>query len=749
MQMRFNLLTLILILSANQLVMAKHIVGGGITYECKGGGIYEFTMKLYRDPIGGGAGFDNPASIAVYRCGNTTPCPTLKRSDAIQVLNVNVTQVATIQNPTYPCLIVPPNIRVEVGIYKFTLNLPASTENYFIVYQRCCRNNTINNIYDPEDTGASFSVEITPLAQQLCNDSPVFNSFPPTVICAGEPLNYAHTAVDPDGDQLVYEFCAPLNGGGPILQGSGTTGCEGVIPTPPCPPPFEPVNYILPIYSPTAPLAGNPIVAINPQTGIITGVPEIEGQFVVGVCVYEYRNGQLLSIIRRDFQFNVTPCEATVVADVKKDGVVGAKSYLINSCGKNTIQFIDQSYQPQNIAGHLWSFDVNGGLIQSTEKNPTITFPGPGQYKGQLVVNPNTVCSDSATIFVNVFPSINADFTFDYDTCVAGDVAFTDLSTTGSGQMVKWAWNFEPGKTSDKPDPSHKYKTPGVKTVKLLVEDINTCRDSITKDITWYPVPPLLIIEPSTFLGCEPAEIFFNNLSTPIDTTYTIIWDFGDGGTSRDISPTHVYAAPGTYSVSLELTSPIGCKTSASFNSWIVVEPSPEAAFSYDPSDPSSFRPTIRFKDASTGANAWLWQFDNNGISKLKDPVFTFPDTGIQVVTLTVTHPSGCQDTAMALIDIVPEVRYFMPNAFTPNRDGLNDLFIGQGVFDGITRFQLQVYNRWGELVFETTDALKGWDGTYSGRGDLAPPGVYSYVVTYVDSRGKETTLRGYATLVL
>ena len=163
---RFGLVIYFLIALFLAPVSARHIIGGVITYTCQGNGNYNFTMKIYRDFYGGGALFDDPAQVAVYQCGTNTPCDLLNVNNAIQVLSVPLSfPVIQIANPTYPCLLVPPNIQVEEGVYYFSLNLPQSPESYHIVYQRCCRNNTITNIYNPEDTGASFSVEITPAAQ--------------------------------------------------------------------------------------------------------------------------------------------------------------------------------------------------------------------------------------------------------------------------------------------------------------------------------------------------------------------------------------------------------------------------------------------------------------------------------------------------------------------------------------------------------------------------------------------------------
>jgi gliding motility-associated-like protein len=749
--MLYRIVVLICFLSLGALptAEARHIVGGDITYRCMGNGVYEFTMKIYRDPFGAGADFDNPASIGIYRCGNTVNCGALSTFNIFQQLSVFVDQVTIVENPTYPCLTIPPNIRVDEAIYRWSVNLPPSDESYYIVYQRCCRNNTINNIFNPEDAGATFSVEITPLAQQVCNSSPVFTGFPPTVICAGEPINFLHDAVDPDGDQIVYEFCAPLDGGGPITTSPAAQGCNGVIPTPPCPPPYPTVNYIAPDYTGTAPLGGNPVVTIDPVTGLISGVPEVLGQFVVGVCIYEYRNGQLLSVIRRDFQFNVTNCQPTVVADIQKDDVIGPKAYLLNSCGNNTITFIDRSFQPQNIFAHQWTFDIPGNPFASTERNPTVTFPGPGQYQGQLVVNPNSACSDSATIFVNVFPELEADFSFAYDTCIAGEVVFTDLSQAPGSNILSWQWDFDGVGQSQLQNPAYLFATPGEKVVSLTITDDNNCTDDIEKPITWFPVPPLLIIEPSTFLGCVPATIFFNNLSTPIDESYDIQWTFGDGGTGSAISPEHTYTEPGLYSVTLEIVSPIGCRTEASFSNWIQVEPSPTAAFTFAPTQINSLNPEVRFTDQSTAAAAWFWQFGESGSSTQVNPTFVFPDTGLQTIVLTVTHASGCQDTAVALIDVVPVVKYFLPNAFTPNGDGQNDFFVGRGLLDGMQDFEMKIFNRWGEEVFLTNDPAIGWDGTYRSSSEIAPPGVYAYIVSYSDSRGNKISLQGFAVLVL
>ena len=743
---RKYLLTLVSILALFT-AEARHIIGGEVTYVCNGNGTYTFTMFVYRDCSTDGAAFDNPATITIYR-GNTGPYT------LVENLSVNISgDITNIPPPEDPCLLLPPNVCVQEAKYVFTVGLPVSDESYHVVYQRCCRNNTINNIIDPQDAGATYTVELTPRAQELCNDSPVYDEFPPTVICVNEELVFDHGATDSDGDQLVYEFCNPLLGGG-VLGTNENPGdpssCNGVIPNPGCPPPFGLVPFALPTYSAQNPMGGAPQIQIDPNTGVITGTPDIQGQYVVGVCVKEYRNGELLSIVRRDFQFNVASCEPVVLANIESDDVINGQDFVINSCGESTVTFNNLSVQQQFIDDFRWEFDINGTMETFTDWNATVNFPGVGTYEGKLFLNPEYDCGDTANIFVNVYPDLDADFSFVYDTCVAGPVDFTDLSTAEAGPdaIVEWEWDFAGVGSSDEQNPSYQFMAPGDLPVSLTITDINGCQDTETQIVPWYPAPAIIIVEPSSFLGCVPMEVFFNNLSFPIDSTYDIVWDFGDGTTSSDISPTHIYEEPGTYNISLEVTSPIGCFASESWNNWITARPSPIADFVYSPQDISSFAPEVTFTDQSIEAITWYWDFDGESISLEQNPVYEFRDTGLQEVTLIVTHQSGCQDSLTQLLDIVPRVSYFLPNAFTPNSDDINDFFRGKGIFEGMSNFELTIWNRWGELVFKTGDPYEGWNGQKNNNGKPSPNGVYVCIVNYTGPRGGDFQLKGFATLI-
>lgn len=744
---QIRLLPLVLLFLLQVPLYGAHIIGGEMSYVCLGGGNYRITMKIYRDCFGQGAEFDGAqggafaATVSVYRGDNNTPF--------INFDNIGAPVIRNIQpNLSNPCLQVPPNICVEEGVYTFNVNLPPSTLPYHISYQRCCRNNTISNLLFPGDVGATYTIEISPEAQLVCNNSPTFTEVPPIAICVGEPIDFDFSAQDADGDQLVYSLCSPLNGGGNNTDAPETP--TGVAPNPDLPPPYPEVNFLQPFYSAGFPMLADPQLSIDPNTGFITGVPTSVGQFVVGVCVEEYRNGQLLSVTLRDFQFNVVPCEVTVLARIDADEILDDGSFRVISCGALTVNIINQSIQQQFINDWIWNFEVGGIILSSSEWNPSITFPSTGSYPGTLTLNPGTVCADTANILIDIFPEIVADFSFSYDTCTAGPVTFTNTSYTDAGPnaLVSWNWEFGDGNQSDEFDPVHTYNSPDYWPVSLTVVDTNECRDTRIRELPYFPVPEYLIVAPNGVVVCQPARVLFDNLSNPISDAYDIVWEFGDGGSSGQISPTYVYQDTGLYSVFLSVTSPLGCYVDTIFTDLIEVLPRPLAAFSFTPEQLSNFEPTAFFQDESIDAARWNWEFDNIGLSFEQNPVYTFPDTGLQQIRLVVTHENGCRDTAYAQLDVVPLITYHLPNAFTPNADGVNEGFRGAGFTRGIQNFQLQIWNRYGEMIFETHDPEEPWLGRKFNTGEKSPPGVYVLRVSYIEPRGKFVELRGFVTLI-
>jgi len=742
---------------------STHIVGGDVTYSCLGYDIdtisvnnydtvgvnllMEFTM--YRDLFSGGAQFNTNADFGIWQSNGSgwTYFDTARNQDFVDRAEIPVEDD--------PCVEVTDMVGVEKAVYRFPINLPFNGRNFLVAYQRCCRNPTINNLINPGDTGAAFQIEIAAEALLLCNNSPKFNSFPPIFVCANFDIDFDHSAVDDEGDVLVYEFCAPLQAGGTDgSNGAGSgdpNGCTGVTPSPViCGPNFMEVDFA-PGFTSANPMGGDPIVSISGTTGLISGSPNVLGQYVVGVCVKEFRNGVLLGEIRRDFQFNVVMCTPLVFAEIDAGIVDGATdlTYNIASCGENTVDITNTSYQESAIQSYSWWFEIApGDTTYLNTRDVSITFPDIGEYVGRMILNEGTECADTADVVVNIFPTIETDYSFVYDTCVAGPVEFEDLTVTGADAVVAWDWDFNGINASPESDPSHLFEEPGPQLVTLTSTDSNGCTDEKEEEIIWYPVPPLLIVQPTKFLACAPGEISFVNLSEPINDDYDITWDFGDGEIGTEISPTHNYEEPGIYSVNLDIVSPIGCETSKFFPNWITIEEKPTAIFTCNPENPTIFDKEVEFTNQSIDAVRQQWNFDNEFVSLEENPTYTFQDTGIYEITLIAFHETGCPDTLRKTIDIEPLVDYFMPNAFTPNGDGKNDEFIGKGYLAGLKGFEMNIWNRWGEQVYNSEDPYRGWNGRKQNTGEMSPQGVYVWELRYIGPRGGDEALKGHVTLL-
>ena len=270
------------------LLKATHIVGGEMNYTCLGNDQYEITLTIFRDCFNGdpNAWFDNPASIGIFDRENQ-----LLQEVLIPLMNNDTL------NPVLSgeCFVVPPNVCVHTTTYRTTINLPPIIGGYQLAYQRCCRNQTIVNIVEPLATGASYGVTISEQALLECNSNPKFQEWPPLYICVDQPISFDQSAIDLDGDSIVYRLCTPL-------QGANQTIPQ---PQPPNPPPYQEITWIDPPYNVDNMLNGAPggePLQIDPETGLLTGLPNTIGQFVVGICIEEYRAGQLISTTRRDFQ---------------------------------------------------------------------------------------------------------------------------------------------------------------------------------------------------------------------------------------------------------------------------------------------------------------------------------------------------------------------------------------------------------------------------------------------------------------
>lgn len=722
-----------------------------MSYVCTSEGNYKIRVLMYRDCLCVAcAEFDTDASIAIYNCGEDLNCTALSQNDTLGHAFVNFRNIRVVEPPTFDCLI-PPEVCVSEARYEFEtrdlgLTLEPNGEPYVFITQRCCRNVGVANLVEPsQDQGTSFSIVLSPEAMGVCNSSPTFISFPPTIICSNEDFDFDHGARDSDGDSIVYYFCAPYGGGGRL-----GAGCLSAKPLPSCPPDNSDGTYASVLYQ--SPFTGsNPLpgtLDIDRLSGRITGKPDRSGRFVVGVCIDEYRENTLLSTSRRDFQFNIEDCDPEIDARMNGEVDLMTGTYEYNVCGKFTQLFENQSVREELIDEWLWRFDINGEIIEIKTWDATVTFPGLGQYTGSLILNPETTCGDTAMITINVRPGIVADFNFDFDSCVGFPIQFKDLSFTMEEPILSYLWEFDDGDSSMVENPNHLYVESGDYNVKLTVTDAGGCIDMVSKEIAFYPLPLNIIVDAIASDRCAPVDVFFDNGSRPLDSTYSILWDFGDGHSSTDISPTHTYEDEGLYDVSVLITSSNGCNSESEFKELVEVLESPVARIGHSPDHPNISNPVVHFTDKSILATSISWDVANLSASSAYDFNFEFPDTGLYHVSLYAFHENGCIDTARVDIDINAYVSYFLPSAFTPNGDGINDIYIGVGSLNSVSNFSFSIWNKWGEKVFETFDPGIGWNGRKNNQGILIQPGVYMCYVKFIDGDGKLQEVKSYATLI-
>nr|MBS0037032.1 gliding motility-associated C-terminal domain-containing protein [Saprospiraceae bacterium] len=371
-------------------IKGTHIIGGEINYKCLGNDQFEVSLTVYRDCFYGVPFFDNPASVGFFDQNNNLVNSVGINGQLRMYVRNNDTLSPILEGR---CIVVPPDVCVHTTTYLDTIELPYLEGGYFLSYQRCCRNETILNIIDPDDAGASFTAKISEKALLECNNSATFNEWPPIYICANQPIDFDHSATDIDGDSLVYKLCEPLMGVFP----------NNPRPWPPHNPPYPPVNWNEPDFSFDNKLGGTDPLKIDSQTGLLTGTPTIVGQFVVGVCVEEYRDGELISTTNRDFQYNVGECNTTTAAFFTAD------SY----CDQLEVSFENLS---ENSFGEIWYFGgVDNPLDTSIQSDPTFTFPDFGTYDVTLVsLGLESGCNDTITkqirlLDIGIDPLINVE----------------------------------------------------------------------------------------------------------------------------------------------------------------------------------------------------------------------------------------------------------------------------------------------------------------------------------------------------
>jgi gliding motility-associated-like protein len=444
---------------------ARHLKGGFFTYTYLGQTTstiqYRITLTVYMDCDAIGQQIDPNINFTFYDAATNS----FIRNENVKLSS----QYDLSKNTDERCISGDQAVcYYKIVVYDLaTVTLPLSTTGYTVSYQRCCRIEGINNIDNSGQVGNTYSITIpgTASAQNAeKNSSAQFLINDTIVVCGNSEFKYPFVATDPDGDILQYEFCSAWAGG---------TANEPAPVTASMPPyPAVPYNG----YFGDAPLGTQ--VTINSSTGLISGVaPALPGEYVVTVCVSEFRGNTLIATTRKELHLRVGNC-VPIKASLNP-------SYI--SCDGFTLTLQNKATSSE-IQNYFWDFGVTS-LDADTTNTPiaTYTYADTGVYTVKLVVNRGLACTDSTTALAKVFPGFFPDFTV-AGSCFNKPIQFTDNTNTQYGVVDSWSWDFGKSNTladtSHNQNPTYVFNEIGNYDTRLIVTNSKGCVDTISKPVT-------------------------------------------------------------------------------------------------------------------------------------------------------------------------------------------------------------------------------------------------------------------------
>jgi len=436
-------------------------------------------------------------------------------------------------------------------------------------------------------------------------------------------------------------------------------------------------------------------------------------------------------------------------------GVIAAARASINGLINDTsgcvplkVDFEDTIANAQQ---YVWDFGDGSPIFTSTLPTTSHTYNNVGFFRVTLIVIDSSKCIPRDTAFLGIIARNDAavlDFAeVKLPPCANLSYRFDNLSQAPPGKpfgAASFIWDFgdnTPRVTTGVGSVNHGFAAPGTYNVKLIIVDTNYCNypDSITKTLriaanvdAQFTTPPA---------GCVPYTAIFKNTSL---AGQTFTWDFGDGTTfTGPTPPPKIYNTVGTFTVTLIATDPNTCNVTDTFVQTITTHPNPVANFTFAPNPGQENTPT-NFTNNSTGAVKYVWHFGDGDSSTLVNPIHQFRATGTFNTCLIALNQFSCADTVCQDVTAIISNLLDVPNAFTPNGDGINDKIFVKGF--GIAKMNFRIYNRQGLLVFQSADQATGWDGRY--KGSLQPMDAYAFTLDVEFSDGSRATKKGDITLI-
>lgn len=390
---------------------------------------------------------------------------------------------------------------------------------------------------------------------------------------------------------------------------------------------------------------------------------------------------------------------------------------------------------------YRWDFGDGSAPLQTTQNPVSHTYTQVGFFTVRLEARFGATWVPVEKVhYIRVYRTPSPQIGVLSAACENQAVQFGDIGADGYAYL----WDFGDGNTSTAPGPQHVYASSGTYTVTLTAWSHNrVCSTTVQKQVTIQRRPDADFTLPAT-AGCPPFLLSPTNTSNPNGATNVkYIWVWGDGrqDTVSTGAPTHTYLSPGQYILQLVAYSAEGCRDTA--RSLVTVHPRPQAAFSPQNTQQTQPNTSVSFTNQSQGAVSYFWDFGNSQTStEASPPPIEFPEPGIYTVLLIAQNAQGCTDTARGTVVIEPGLDIFIPNVFTPNGDGINDVWQIRATLP----YQVWVYDRWGNLVFEGNNS-RLWDGRQKS-GTECPEGAYVYKVVARLPNGQSFTRSGTVTLL-
>jgi gliding motility-associated-like protein len=382
-----------------------------------------------------------------------------------------------------------------------------------------------------------------------------------------------------------------------------------------------------------------------------------------------------------------------------------------------------------SIGATTYSWNFGDGNTSNLANPGSHVYSTAGIYTISLITNPGSPCADTLKQVVSIGSNVVSQFSTMSTPCTMS------LSTVNTSLFATtYFWDFGDGFTSTLNNPSHNYSSAGNYTIMLISNPGTSCADTIYNPVTisGNPVPAFSYIQDL----CSGTVTFTNNSINA--TSYQ--WNFDGANSSNLTNPTFNFNKPGTYTVSLTAQPGFPCATTI-VQTIIVNFIGVTADFNYN--NPQ-YTNDVQFINLSQNAIKFEWSFGDGFGATTFEPAHTYAQMGEYTTCLMATNSIGCHDVICKKIKVDADWTLYVPDAFTPNADGLNDLFFAKGT--NISKFSMMIFDRWGEKIFSSDDIMSGWDGKY--RGKLVAEDIYIWKINFTDIYSKSHDKIGHVTVI-